>query len=58
VYFELIYSSESAKYHARLYDSEHDLLFWTQDHTSKQSVVGVCDEVRSRMNAAIPIIEL
>ena len=58
MYFELIYSRESGQYHARLFGSGHDLLFWTQEHTSKQSVVRVCDEVRGRVNSAIPIIEL
>jgi len=58
MYFELIYSRESGQYHARLYGSGHDLLFWTQEDTSKQSVVRACDEVRRRVNCAIPIIEL
>ena len=58
MYFELVYSRESRRYHARLYDSQHDLLFWTKDYRLKESAVGACDEVRHRMNTAIPIIEL
>jgi len=57
VYFKLIFSDKGL-YHARLYNARRELLFWTKEHTTKQPVVNVCDEVRRNMNVSAPIYDV
>jgi uncharacterized protein YegP (UPF0339 family) len=57
MYFKLIYSDKKL-YHARLYNAAGQILFWTTEHTTKQPVINVCDEVRSNMKADTPIYDV
>lgn len=57
MYFKLILSDRGL-YHARLYNANRELLFWTKEHQTKEPVVRVCDEVRRSMNAAAPIYDI
>lgn len=57
MYFKLIYTDKRL-YHARLYNSQGTILFWTKEFAQKQPVINVCDEVRRAMNASTPIYDV
>ena len=56
MYFRIIYSDKRL-YHARLFDSEGQLLFWTKESPTKQTIVDICKTVRREMTTATPIYD-
>jgi uncharacterized protein YegP (UPF0339 family) len=42
-------------YHARLYDENSKLLFWSKDYPSERAAVAVCGTTRQTMTPETPI---
>lgn len=56
MYFKLV--ETDAGFHARLYNAQRQLIMWTKDHSTKQAVINVCNDIRRNINAATPIYDV
>jgi uncharacterized protein YegP (UPF0339 family) len=55
MYFKIVKTKGVRQWHARIYGNNHEIVFWTQNYTSKEPARRACEMVkREAVIATIP----